>query len=454
MNWRRRWYLGLALVYGVILAVASLGLLGLYRASRDRLDEALGARLLAVAGSLAVTADADRIFNFTVGDSSAAVYLDLLQADFLQLAQRTDLAEITLTDPDGVVLATTSAGQKAGTPNGFWELDRAAVQQAAGGVPAVTGLNRLQATFQKSAYVPVLKEDSLAGGGFVVAVLTVSGNPDFFDALDRLRRGALLTGGAVVLLLTALGLVLNRLGLDLERYRAAAQRQENLAAMGRMTAGIAHEIRNPLGIIRGAGQHLQRVLDQAGLRDEVADFIPEEVDRLDAILSGYLAFGSGAPAAPEVFDPAAVVRRGTGLLEEELGRTGVRVGADLAEGLRVLGDPRRLQQVLLNLLLNARDAMPAGGPVSVTLARRGHQAELRVVDRGRGLEGTDRSRLFEPFHTTKEQGSGLGLAMSRRIIEDLGGALDLLPNRDGPGAQAVALLPLAPEPAAPANGKD
>ena len=122
-------------------------------------------------------------------------------------------------------------------------------------------------------------------------------------------------------MLAVLGLVatiLVNLEASVRRYRASLLRQESLAAMGRMTAGIAHEIRNPLGIIRGAGQHLQRVLDEAGISDEVADFIPEEVDRLDRILTGYLAFGRDAETAPEVFAFDAVLRRSVQLVAREL----------------------------------------------------------------------------------------------------------------------------------------
>ena len=222
------------------------------------------------------------------------------------------------------------------------------------------------------------------------AVITVSGSPDFFDSLDRLRQGALLTGAVVLVILILMGVLLHRISLSLERYRATMLRQENLAAMGRMTAGIAHEIRNPLGIIRGSGQHLQRVLAEAGITDEVADFIPEEVDRLDAILGGYLAFGADSSAASEVVDLARVVRRSAGLLKEELARDKVSLDmAQLADGLLVEGDPRRLQQVLLNLLLNASDAMPGGGEVSLQLDRTERLGQ--AADQGSGSGAGNRT---------------------------------------------------------------
>jgi len=441
MRSRRQWYLGAGLAYLVIIAVVAAGLIGLYRASRQRLDEALGARLLAAASSVAVMVDSDQVFNYTIGDTTGAIYLDLLAADFLRLARQQELAEITLCDLDGVVLASSSPSLKSGQSHSYWQLDRSAVELAISGTAVSTRLYQLQTTYQKSAHVPVLKEDEFVGGGFVVGIITASGSPDFFDSLSKLRTGALVTGSLVLALLILLGILLHRINLSLERYRSTLQRQENLAAMGRMTAGIAHEIRNPLGIIRGAGQHLQRVLKDAAIEDEIADYIPEEVDRLNGILSGYLAFGTDAPPAVADIDLGKLTTRSAGLLEQELAQHGVAVVLELQEEVMVAGDPHRLQQVLLNLLLNARDAMPTGGKISMVLTAGNGTVCLKVMDQGQGLIDVNPDQLFEPFYTTKTTGSGLGLAMSKRIIEEMGGTLHLKPRTDEPGACATIILP-------------
>jgi signal transduction histidine kinase len=268
-------------------------------------------------------------------------------------------------------------------------------------------------------------------------VLTVEGDADFLDALATLRRGAWVTGGAVLIFLTVLGALLARVNLSLERSRASLAQQESLAAMGRMTAGIAHEIRNPLGIIRGAGENLARVLADHGLANETASFIPEEVDRLDRILTGYLAFGTDAPDAPEDLDLASVVRRTVRLIAAD-------VAVDVVEPLPPApcrGDPRRLQQVVLNLLLNARDAMPAGGRVKVALEAGAGRHRLTVTDEGPGLQGAARERAFEPFWTTKDKGGGLGLAVSRRIAREHGGDLSLGDRTDAAGCVATLELP-------------
>ncbi len=443
MTGRRQWFAWAAVAYAVIIAVVAFGLRNLYTGARDRLDLALGDRLLAVATSLAATVDAAELSRATFADSSGNLYLELLSLDLKGLAARQDLAEISLTAPDGTVLATTRPSLAAGERNDFWDLDRTAIGLALDGVPSATRLYRLQETHQKSAHAPVLYYDPEFAEEFVVAVVTVSGDQDFFDSLAELRRGALVTGGLVLLVLVLTGLFLQRVSAGLERYQENLRRQENLAAMGRMTAGIAHEIRNPLGIIRGAGEHLQRVMDQHGLADPVATFIPEEVDRLDRILRGYLSFGTDAAVEAEPFVLEGCLSKGAALLQPELEGAGVRLvlpeGTDETE---VLGDALRLRQVVLNLLINARDAMGGEGTITIGLERDGGRVRVTIADTGPGLDGVDPETLFEPFKTTKEKGSGLGLAMSRRIIEQMGGTLDLTDRPDGSGAMAVIALPV------------
>jgi len=454
MKGGRRWFLTAALAYAVIISAVAFGLFNLYSGAGDILDGALGQRLLGIAGSLAEMTDGERVFYATVGDTAATYYLETLAEKWERIRRAENLAEITLTAViladklDEKILFSTTPSLTAGGRNDFWELDREAVAQAALGVPTATALYQLGGpggALQKSAHAPVFYYFEEQPD--VVAIVTVSGNPDFFAALGLLRKGAFLTAGVVILILVVMGIFLFQINRSLEQYRASILRQESLAAMGRMTAGIAHEIRNPLGIIRGAGEHLHQVLKNAGIEDEVADFIPEEVDRLDQILTGYLAFGADREAVTETFDLGGSVRRSVRLLNADLESVGIVV--EMEEHLPsapVLGDPRRLQQVLLNLLINARDAMPGGGLIGIDLKTGDRRATLRVTDTGSGLKNVDQDRLFEPFWTSKEKGSGLGLAMSRRIIEDMGGSITLTDRTETTGAQAEVVLPLtAPE---------
>jgi len=433
---RRRWFAWGAVTYLLIMVAVSIGLSSLYRSSRDRLDTALGERLTAVAITATYLADGDSVAVWSL-DPTPTLGFRWLASRLQQIRLENDLASITLCDPDQQVLISTSEHLARGEYNVFSQLNRQALALARGGFPAASPLYRTGEIYQKSAHAPVFAAD-----GTIAGILTVEGNAEFFDSLATLRTGAVATLVTVLLFLSVLGLVLLQLNRARERYRASAHRQENLAAMGRMTAGIAHEIRNPLGIIRGAGQHLQRRLGEAGIEDDVCRFIPEEVDRLDQILSGYLAFGTDSPVPDEPCDLARIVRRCVQLLSDEL--AAARVEVEVAEPLpdaEIMGDPRRLQQVLINLLLNARDAMPAGGRIELALTVTAHQFTLTVADNGSGLTGQDPDKLFEPFATTKEKGSGLGLALSRNIVEDHGGTLRLRECPGRRGAEARIELP-------------
>lgn len=448
MTARRRWFLRAAIAYAAIVLAVAMALASLQRGAHRQLDEAMGQRLLGIARGVAALCDGQAVSLATLGEPGGSAYLEELRDICDRLVTAESLAEITLTDVDsGLVLMTTSAALLAGNADPWLAFDDGAVAAARGGVAGAGLLYDASGgggSFQKSAYAPVFNYSS--EGAYQVCVVRVSGSPGFFASLERLERAAWVTMAAVLAILAALGLVLQRIAAALERAREAALRQEGLAAMGRMTAGIAHEIRNPLGIIRGAGQHLGRVLEDAGIHDEVATFIPEEVDRLDRILSGYLSFGTGQQGPVEDFDLAACLRRGARLAADELRASGVAVeGPVTAVAATVRGDPHRLQQVCLNLLLNARDAMPEGGRVEIAVAQAsdGRQVIVTIADEGVGLGGLDRSGLFEPFRTTKEKGSGLGLAISRRIVEDMGGSLDLCDRADRRGAEARIVLPLA-----------
>jgi two-component system sensor histidine kinase HydH len=231
--------------------------------------------------------------------------------------------------------------------------------------------------------------------------------------------------------------------------------RDRLAALGQMAAGLAHEIRNPLGAIKGAAQLLQPSaaghtgVDPAGTK-EFLSIIVEEVNRLNKIVSQFLDYARPYRGEQEPLDVNDVVRKTLQLLAKEAEGKGMEVVPSLVDGLPpVRADAEQLVQVFLNLSLNALQAMPDGGRLFVSSAirratRRGAAAaflEVRFRDTGVGIPPSDLRNLFIPFFTTKEKGTGLGLPISQRIIENHGGTIEVR-SQAGMGATFTVLLPV------------
>lgn len=228
--------------------------------------------------------------------------------------------------------------------------------------------------------------------------------------------------------------------------------RDRLAALGQMAAGLAHEIRNPLGSIKGAAQFLQPLEGPKtdGSTREFLDIIVEEVDRLNKIVSQFLDYARPYRGDPSPLDANDVVRKTINLIEKERGGSQVEITMNLLDGLpQVRADAQQLRQVFLNLTINALDAMPQGGRLQVSTSlrrstRRGAAAaflEIRFRDDGVGIPPADLRNLFIPFFTTKEKGTGLGLPISQRIIENHGGTIEVR-SQPGSGSTFTVLLPV------------
>jgi signal transduction histidine kinase len=264
---------------------------------------------------------------------------------------------------------------------------------------------------------------------------------------EELRRyqastGLALGGIVLALILTAnLGRTLRRERAQRERLHEQLRRSEHLAALGTLLAGVAHEVRNPLAGIRSTVQLWQRLPDQARTPESLAAVV-RAVDRLNALVGRLLYFARTGHDEHRPVDLNAVVREALALLQPQADAQGVTLAADLAPDLpRVSGSAEALRQVALNLALNALQAMPGGGLLTCrTRAPGGARVELEVADTGPGVAAADRAHLFEPFYTTRPEGTGLGLALCREIVRQHGGDITLGPD-PGPGAIFRVVLP-------------
>lgn len=226
------------------------------------------------------------------------------------------------------------------------------------------------------------------------------------------------------------------------------RRAELLAALGEMTAGLAHEIRNPLSAIRGAVEVLTQSTGLASRDREFVDLLLSEVGRLETLVAGFLAFARPSRPGADRADPVSVARVTLALLRTQAERQGVEVALDAPAEVPAVRCPEEsLRQVLLNLCLNALQAMaPSAGNLRVRISPADEHVTIAVEDTGPGIPPQERERVFHPFVTTKPQGTGLGLSVAARAVHACEGSIDI-GDAPGGGASVVIRLPRAPEPA-------
>jgi PAS domain S-box-containing protein len=231
----------------------------------------------------------------------------------------------------------------------------------------------------------------------------------------------------------------------IKEYQRRLIEQERLAVAGRLAGGVAHEFGNLLGGLKAHAEFALQDGRPAELQ-EALSIVARNIDRALLIVRNLLAFSRKSPPRVEACDVARVLSDALLLVAPDCARQRIAVERDLGASLAVAGDPLQIQQAFLNLLINARQAMPGGGTLRVAAARDGGRVRVAVADTGPGVAPEARPRLFEPFFTTKTgedggpPGSGLGLAITRDIVAAHGGTIEV-ENAPGKGAVFTLWLP-------------
>ncbi len=296
---------------------------------------------------------------------------------------------------------------------------------------------------------------ALGLGGLLVYIL-------IFQVLGPLRRMALETdpsikAGRVDDEVRAIGQRVRSLIEDVDQTQTELQQSrehlvqsEKLAMVGKLAAGVAHSIRNPLTSVKMRLFSLARSLQLSPSEKEDMDVISDEIRHLDTIVRNFLEFSRRPKLKIQSVSPSDVVDMAIQLLRHRLESYGVEVELYRQRRLPdIEADPEQLKEVLVNLLVNACDAMGEGGKIVIREEEgmtepMGHVVVIRVSDNGPGVPEEIKDKIFQPFFSTKEEGTGLGLSIAERIIEDHDGCLSLR-SKEGKGATFIITLPCKAE---------
>ena len=321
-------------------------------------------------------------------------------------------------------------------------------------------------TYRRLAYFPIVLGALLFGisGGLIMALLSsVAFAPhlvmfaghgfeaylsEFTEILLYFSAGLLV--GVITRKETLLRMKYKRLSEKLERSYATLHKEteqlieaeeqlalsQKMSELGRLSASLAHEIKNPLSSIRGTAEILLDDFPPEHPKHEFAAILLKETTRLNATVEDILNYSREQKGATEPAEPLSAVIRSTIILLDQKLRSRsiqcVQVGIDQGNTVMVAGN--RLSQVFLNILLNAMDAVSAGGKIIVSVFRGEDGCRVSIEDNGAGLSDEEKKQIFEAFYSKKEEGTGLGLLISRKIVGSYGGTIEVA---DAPGGGAV-----------------
>ena len=367
---------------------------------------------------------------------------------FDALSSENRLASITLFDlQEGDLLW---GGSPTGRP-AVINLDPVAVAKAEAGLAAFSETYNFEDLYFKSGYAPV-RDDH----GEVIAIVSAEADAGYFRFFRPIERSLLVVSLIGLAAAAVLGMILIGFARSISRAEEAVGRANLLATLGRMAAAVAHDIRNPLGIIGGSAQRLKSIkavhdtiespAKASTEAAELLDFITEEVDRLDSIVKGYLEMARPAEGAGRC-EVLPLVKRALNMCAKEFSEAGIEIEIDADEraaNIAACADSAQLQQAFLNIMTNAREAMSSGGRLSVGIHRTGAEVRIDFHDNGAGISKRDVRRVREPFFSTKQAGSGLGLTVVDKVIRDGGGSLKIDSER-GVGTTVIITLPLSEE---------
>jgi len=400
------------------------------------LDEELGQRLYAISLLTAHLIEAQ--FGAAAKDQ-LDFYGFELKAILNSVKEENQLQAVFLIDENYNVIADDNLRLKLPEKRTYVQDDSFCLKRAWKGLTTASPLHIVEGNHFKSAYAPVINDDQE-----IMAILVVEANANFFDNLRAFNQSLMLAGIISLIIILLLAVFLYWVFMVLLKSFEIMRRSERLALMGQMAASMAHEIRNPLGIMKGTADVLRELYDNPEKPNELFDFIPYEIKRLNRLINDFLTFARGVKLdkrSGNIRDTILQVKKD---ISREHQNPQIQIISRISEDLPIFEfDADAIYRVIYNLALNSIQAMEKGGSLTLKATKTVEKDHpyicIEVIDTGGGISG-NLEKIFDPFYTTKTKGTGLGLAITQQIIEKHGGWITV-ESEENKGTKMTFYLP-------------
>lgn len=307
-------------------------------------------------------------------------------------------------------------------------MDTQEIEKSLKGEVITTPLYFVENIPYKRTYAPVYDSE----GSTVIGLIRLEANIEYYKEMTALKHKLIALSVITSFILIIVASIFHKIMLKLVNVQEAVARADRLQSMGRLGAGIAHEIRNPLGIIRVSAECIIGDIEQTDKRSaNLLKDIIEEVDRINSLITRFLSFSKPEQIISDSINPVQTAETIVSLMMNSLKKEEKTIvlefEADIPE-IKISED--NYKQILLNLILNAKDALSAGGEIKVELLKKGRFVRTIVSDNGCGIDENDLSKVYDPFFTKKEGGTGLGLFIVNNIIKNEKGNIEIESVKD------------------------
>jgi signal transduction histidine kinase len=420
------WILGIGLL--MLLLANALGWIYLQRIKTFFVSD-LKFRLENIVNIASKLIDANDISYIVPGDQSDPQVL-FYQSLLYEIKENNNLMDIYIVSPalENLIEISPDVSRISARHS----LERNLIENALNGQTTTSALQTLGEHKFLTTITPLFDANNMIAG-----LLVVEATAEFFDILDQFDRSLIIFSLMNFILIISIAFILFRSIKRVFHLQNLIKNQEHLVNLGEMAASVAHELRNPFGIIKGANSLIQKKYGDK--KDEVFTYIPAELDRLNKLIEDFLTFARSRVIKKEDVNLHQLLSRiKLGFAEYK----DITIQLDVADNFPIIKtDADVLEQVFLNIIKNSIQVLKEGGQISIKCEKPDKKVLIQVTDNGSGVSEEIIDRIFEPFFTTKQEGSGLGLAISKRLIEQLDGEI-FIKSVPGSGTIVKVRLPV------------